>query len=376
MNLVNTGISTQLLIFQNHTKSFQNGDQFAGYFILDGKKYLCGLTPYMEGLNKMLPCHNHGGDFKKLSGVPSGEVIHLALLRNGVFYEMQAGKINVYNGITNPETNVIYATGISVYHIDQLVVSDAIISEILEVPYIAWYDSLCPEWDFEGVHVSSICIDKIQERIVTIKNVDYTERTVFTNMTLKLDLPGVRFAASTDWEVLTGNGSISHKKEWAEREYELTKQDLQRGYVELKQIAYPKPGCGIKSPSQRQYKIDLEQLPAPNPKLVPFTNTNIQLLPVNLEYEQLLAGDDYIKIVTYKVVTKKATDYLIMFMNHLPERTTVKTYLDGKLINSKSPEPGFYSNSMMKTKTYEGNTLRFDYSCSKLKLSGSFILSF
>lgn len=263
MNLQESGSSTGLLIFQDHSK-FQRGDQFVAYFEKNGVNYLCGLVDYMDNIaNKMLLCYNNTEGEENFNGVPGGDVIRLGLIRNNIIYEMNAGTIVEYNGGTNPQKDVIKAIGVGVYHIKNLVVTNKIVTEIRDIPWIQYYNSLCPQFEYSQID-RTFQVNFIREGIRKHKDGRQWKTYAlgfFSNM--KVWRVPVYNAKSQILSIIEGSGRIVGDK------YYFNKEDYARGYIILSWTATPKAGCTNKTSPSCMITYNFTTLPPPEITLVP-----------------------------------------------------------------------------------------------------------
>lgn len=243
LKVVTTNAATILRIKQDHLL-FNEGDKFVAYFEKNGKNYLCGLTNYMSNIeNKLLPCYNNDQDDVNFNGVPNGEEIKLGLLRDNVIYEMQAGKIGLWDGYNASPKQEITALGIAVYHIENLTILTQTV-EVEEVPWIAYDNSLCPVFDYPEI-TRSFAVEYIHTKT--------GKKQFWSNMKV-WRVPCVN-AKSQTLSIVEGMGRLMGDK------YYFNKADIDKGYIILCWTATPKLGCGIKTNPICIVTYNLDKLP-------------------------------------------------------------------------------------------------------------------
>ncbi len=243
------------------------------------------------------------GSPRQLTGIPAGETIRLALQRGGQLYPAVADSVFLYELHTRRQRpSALVWRSLAIYHVYRLKIDFSTTIAVDRVPWLIFRDSQCPVFvvDYNQTIEQDFTVNYVQRNRVKRGDGSEWDRYFLANRPrMEISIPRPDFSPGQYVRVAAGDGRVVEGV-W-QRHYHFDGDDYQRGYVVLKWFSRRYSGCPLESDPSVYVRYNLVTLAAPEQEWVMIKPPDEKpvdiLLPVEVDYDRLLAEDKYISIV-------------------------------------------------------------------------------
>jgi hypothetical protein len=315
------------------------------------------------------------GSPKQLTGVPSGDDFYLALKRGEAIYPVQADSVMLYNLFTGTEQpGELRWMGFAFYNVYRLQIDFTRQLELVRVPWLIFRDQQCPAFTvgYNQTIEQDFTMNYLQQNHVERSDGSEWERIFLANhRRMEIRIPRPAFSPGQYVQIEQGSGRVVEGK-W-KRYYYFGKQDYDRGHVVLRWFSGRYPGCALDRDPSVLVRFNLRSLPEPVQEWTmvkpPDPDPGLELVPVDVDYDSVLAQNAYIKIVVI--------DGIVHAINHLNKSATIRFREKGapRYIMSFALRSGAYraSSIHINSPRFKGKQIEVQWSSWRLKLDGELI---
>lgn len=349
-------------------------DTLVAYFTHEGN-HIAGICPMRSGgAMSFVVFGREGGPGapKQLTGVPVGDRIRLAIKHGDRVYRAIPDSVMIYNlgtGRQSP-TDLIWQ-GFAFYNVYRVQVDFTTTVDLVRVPWLIFRDKQCPAFTvgYNQTITQDFTMNYLQHNHVVRSDGSEWKRVFLANHPrMEIRIPRPAFSPGQYLQVEQGSGRVEEGR-W-KRYYYFGRPDYDRGYVVLRWFAERYPGCALESDPSVLVRYNLKSLPEPDQEWTmvkpPDPGPEIELVPVDVDYDSVLAEDNYIKVVVI--------DGIVHAINHLSKSVTVRFREKdaSRYIMSFALRSGAYraSSIHINSPRFKGKQIEVHWQSWRLKMDG------
>jgi hypothetical protein len=360
------------------TLAVDQSDTLIAYFTHEGN-HIAGATPLRSsGVVSLVVYGPESGPGapRQLTGIPAGETIKLAVQRGGRIYPAVADSVFLYELHTRRQRpSALVWRSLAIYHVYRLKIDFSTTIVVDRVPWLIFRDSQCPAFvvEYNQTIEHDFTVNYVQRNRVRRGDGSEWDRHFLANRTrMEVSIPRPTFSPGQYVRVERGDGHVVEGL-W-QRHYHFGDADYQRGHVVLRWFSRRYPGCPLESDPSVLVRYNLIFLPEPEQEWVmikpPEDDDTVDLIPVEVNYDRLLAEDKYISIVVI--------NDMVHAVNRLGQMATIRIREVGstRWTSSFGVRQGSYRASSINVNSPRFSGRRFEVHWSSWRLEMAGVLNF